>query len=357
MLLRTTLDGQGATETKRYSGGFTYRDADGTGAGGEALDHLGHAGGRVRYYADTGLLAYQYAFSDHLGNTRVLAEPDGQGIVQETAYYPYGLQIADLGGGSSTNEELYNGKELTESHGLNWYHYGARYYDVAIARWTTMDPADEFHSPYVYVGGDPVNLVDPDGRQAYPIVFPDYQIQVGDRSVPYLGHAGILMVNPQTGYTRYYEYGRYDAEGRGIVRNKAVPNATIDPDTGTPTAASLSRIMSVISQQSGQGTRIEAAQIEEADFSDMYKYAENRMKQNSDPNRQAYDTFNCNCGTFMLDVLEAGGVDLPIILDPRPNSMIENLQDDHPDVSYNPEGNNLDVESSGQGGSWWKFWD
>ena len=27
-----------------------------------------------------------------------------------------------------------------------------------------MDPADEFHSPYVYVGGEPVNLVDPDGR-------------------------------------------------------------------------------------------------------------------------------------------------------------------------------------------------
>jgi hypothetical protein len=27
-----------------------------------------------------------------------------------------------------------------------------------------MDPADEFHSPYVYLGGDPVNLIDPDGR-------------------------------------------------------------------------------------------------------------------------------------------------------------------------------------------------
>jgi len=54
---------------------------------GAALDHLGHAGGRVRYYADTGLLAYQYAFSDHLGNTRVLAEPDRQGVVQTSAYY------------------------------------------------------------------------------------------------------------------------------------------------------------------------------------------------------------------------------------------------------------------------------
>ncbi len=29
-----------------------------------------------------------------------------------------------------------------------------------------MDPADEFNSPYVYVGNNPVMLVDPDGRQA-----------------------------------------------------------------------------------------------------------------------------------------------------------------------------------------------
>ncbi|MFH1197639.1 MAG: hypothetical protein V1720_18210 [bacterium] len=27
------------------------------------------------------------------------------------------------------------------------------------------DPADEFHSPYCYVGNNPVNLIDPDGRQ------------------------------------------------------------------------------------------------------------------------------------------------------------------------------------------------
>jgi len=33
-----------------------------------------------------------------------------------------------------------------------------------------MDPADEFHSPYVYVGCDPVNLVDPDGRQSATIM-------------------------------------------------------------------------------------------------------------------------------------------------------------------------------------------
>ena len=123
-------------------------------------------------------VAYEYAFKDHLGNTCLLVDPDGAGIMQASAYYPYGLRIGGLhqglidATGPSTNEELYNGKELTDAHGLDWYHYGARYYDVAVARWTSMDPADEFHSPYVYVGGDPVNLVDPDGRQSIWATFP-----------------------------------------------------------------------------------------------------------------------------------------------------------------------------------------
>lgn len=165
VLRRTTLDAQGATRVKTYAGGFTYLDTDGTGPSGEALDHFGLPGGRVKAKDDG--FAYQYRHTDHLGNTRVLYEA-GTGAVQALAYYPYGLTIPGLHGlgttEPSTNEDLYNGKELTSEHGLDWYHYGARFYDVARAQWTTMDPADEFHSPYVYVGGDPVNLVDPDGR-------------------------------------------------------------------------------------------------------------------------------------------------------------------------------------------------
>jgi RHS repeat-associated protein len=167
----------------------------------------------VRYYESGDQLAYQYAFSDHLGNTRVLAEPDGQGVVQETSYYPYGLQIADLGGGSSTNEELYNGKELTDAHGLGWYHYGARYYDVAIARWTTMDPADQFHSPYTYVGGDPVNLIDPDGRQAT-------SCGNGPRNCE---NAPVVSVNVQDEPVDF-DFSQYSAQ----LRNRLVDNGYSD---------------------------------------------------------------------------------------------------------------------------------
>jgi len=71
------------------------------------------------------------------------------------------------------NKCTYNGKtcpdtsgELEDEFGLGWYHYGARYYDPQVSRWHSTDPADEFLSAYVYVGNDPIMLVDPDGRMS-----------------------------------------------------------------------------------------------------------------------------------------------------------------------------------------------
>jgi len=54
-----------------------------------------------------------------------------------------------------------------DDHNLNWYHYGARYYDPQLGRWLQVDPADEFNSPYVYVGNNPVMYIDPDGKETF----------------------------------------------------------------------------------------------------------------------------------------------------------------------------------------------
>ena len=61
----------------------------------------------------------------------------------------------------------YNGKEFIEAHGLDEYDSQARMYYPAIMRTTTIDPlAEKYYSisPYAWCGNNPVNRIDPDGR-------------------------------------------------------------------------------------------------------------------------------------------------------------------------------------------------
>jgi len=49
---------------------------------------------------------------------------------------------------------------------VNLYDYGARYYDPALGRFSTVDPALELYydwSPYCYVGNNPIRRTDPTG--------------------------------------------------------------------------------------------------------------------------------------------------------------------------------------------------
>lgn len=65
----------------------------------------------------------------------------------------------------STNY-LFNAKELDNETGL--YYYGARYLDPSGAMWLSVDPLFEKYagmSPYNYCAGNPVKLVDVDGRE------------------------------------------------------------------------------------------------------------------------------------------------------------------------------------------------
>ena len=69
--------------------------------------------------------------------------------------------------GSGGYNYKYNGKELQDELGLNFYDYGARNYDPAIGRWMNIDNhADSYFStsPYNSFANNPISFVDPTGE-------------------------------------------------------------------------------------------------------------------------------------------------------------------------------------------------
>lgn len=171
--------------------------------------------------------------------------------------------------------------------------------------------------------------------------YPDYSIAAGSSHLPELGHAGLLLIKASNGLTKYFEYGRYDAAELGLVRNKPIPNAVLGPD-GRPTDASWRAILGSTSSQSGQDGRIVGAIATAPNqFGVALHFAQDRMNLNSDPDRPPYRLLTRNCMHFVKDAFSSAGLPVRSMVDPRPNSYIDELRIDYQNVDYNPVGNVL----------------
>ena len=107
---------------------------------------------------------YHYFIRDHQGNNRVVVEQGGE-VEELNHYYPFGGLMANSS--TSIQPYKYNGKELGRKNELDWYDYGARHYDVMLARWHTIDLlAEKYNSfnPYNYCGNNLIRYIDPDGK-------------------------------------------------------------------------------------------------------------------------------------------------------------------------------------------------
>ena len=111
---------------------------------------------------------YNYFKTDHLGSTRVmLSAVDGTlQASQTTDFYPFGLafEYSNL----NKNKYLFSGKELQDGNlggsMLEWYDFGARFYDPVLGRWFNVDPAAQVANPYLFCGNAPMMYIDQDGR-------------------------------------------------------------------------------------------------------------------------------------------------------------------------------------------------
>jgi RHS repeat-associated protein len=92
-------------------------------------------------------------------------------IIEENHYYAYGLKIAALSSkksgdsyeGSLKNNYLYQGGYSEMDDDIGWNDFALRNYDPQIGRWVQQDPYQQFASPYVGMGDDPVSYTDPNG--------------------------------------------------------------------------------------------------------------------------------------------------------------------------------------------------
>jgi RHS repeat-associated protein len=101
---------------------------------------------------------------DHLGSTSYVTDADGN-IAQHIEYIPYGEVFVEERNSKFSTNFLFNAKELDNETGL--YYYGARYLDPTGAMWLSVDPMWEKYidaNPYNYCHGNPVTMIDPDGR-------------------------------------------------------------------------------------------------------------------------------------------------------------------------------------------------
>jgi hypothetical protein len=107
-------------------------------------------------------------------------------------------------------------------HGLDWFDLEARRYDAKVASFTSVDPLCEkyYHiSPYAYCAGDPVNMIDPDGKN------PIYDMQGNFLGTDDTGLKGFYFVMDKNHFTQgmsHYEAGNYAILGaiQGDVESK-----------------------------------------------------------------------------------------------------------------------------------------
>jgi len=126
---------------------------------------------RINIFDESGMVGVMeegneinYLLKDHLGSTRVVADEAGEKRGE--------LNYSDFGE-TTTSRDVesiryrYTGQEWDEE--AEEYNYLAREYDPAVGRFNSLDPARQEFSPYVYVGNNPINFADPDGKTRYRV--------------------------------------------------------------------------------------------------------------------------------------------------------------------------------------------
>ncbi|NAS32835.1 hypothetical protein GTQ40_17790 [Flavobacteriaceae bacterium R38] len=105
-----------------------------------------------------------YQLTDHLGNVRAVFAKINNSLETRGGndYYPFGMAMpAKNSINANTYRYAFQGQEKDPETGKEAFEL--RLWDSRIGRWLTIDPYRQFNSPYLGMGNNPINGIDPDG--------------------------------------------------------------------------------------------------------------------------------------------------------------------------------------------------
>ena len=117
--------------------------------------------------------AYRWDLRDHLGNVRcTFGRGTGGGynvlnVEYYAEYYAYGWTLPKRNRG--TSRYGFQGAFAEKDAETGWTAFDLRQYDARVGRWMTIDPAEEFHSPYIAFGNNPAFFADFFGGTVEPL--------------------------------------------------------------------------------------------------------------------------------------------------------------------------------------------
>lgn len=148
------------------------------------------------------------------------------------------------------------------------------------------------------------------GADGIYVSLPDYMVDTGVAGKQPLGHGFVISVNEDTGNTRGSEYGRYDAENKGLARRVKVPNFKME-NAGNPTEEELHNygkkvLESYKKKNPKAGNAIKITYVKGADEDKMNKMmesAETGNRKNGYYINKDYNILSHNCGTYGVDMI------------------------------------------------------
>lgn len=213
----------------------------------------------------------------------------------------------------------------------------------------TTTPSKDQSPAQVYLAGQEDFVI--------PMVFPDYKIHIDgpeanlfgykikipSQKAPYLGHAGVLLINGKTGLSKYYEYGRYPGPGpAGRTHPGRIPDVTLKG--GMVVESSLKKTLRTISSAHGQSGRISGVVLRGKVFDQALAWLKAKEAENANPKRKEYDLGNHNCMTFVADLVDHVDLDSPfrtrVVV---PSAYMEQFQLSEIDLDYDYATDTLEI--------------